>query len=486
MNYLACDLGAESGRLMLGTLAGQKLVLEELHRFANVPVKANGSLRWDIAKLFEELKTGLRKAGARQQPVASISTDSWGVDYLLFDETGSIIEPTFHYRDPRTERGVENALAKVNWETIFAETGIQFMVLNTIFQLAAEDAARLAKARLILGIGDGFNYLLSGKQVVEESMASTFQLYNPQAKTWSDRLINALSLPRGIFPPITPSGTVLGKMRAEIAAETGLRDVEVVASCSHDTGAAVAGVPASSGNWAYLSSGTWSLMGVELPRPIINDTARELNFTNEIGFGGSVRLLKNIIGLWIIQECRRHWAGSGTGYDYASLTRLAAQAPPFVSLINPADQRFLGPDNMPEKIAAYCRETNQPVPADPGAAVRCVLESLALLYRRTLQQIEQLIGRKIEVLHIVGGGSQNDLLNQFTANALQVPVVAGPVEATAAGNVLIQAIALGHLPSLQAARAVVRESFPVRTISPGEATAWTDAYERFETLLAAD
>jgi rhamnulokinase len=482
MNYLACDLGAESGRLILGTLTGQKLVLEELHRFANVPIKAEGSLHWDIPKLFSELKDGLRKAGARKIPVAGISTDSWGVDYLLFDGEGQVIGPTFHYRDPRTKRGVENAFAKVNWETIFGETGIQFMVLNTIYQLAAEEQARLGRSKLLLGIGDGFNYLLSGKAVIEESMASTFQLYNPRSKNWSDRLIKALGLPREIFPPIVSSGTTLGPLRAEMAAETGLRGVDVVASCSHDTGAAVAGVPAAGENWGYLSSGTWSLMGVELREAIINDEARELNFTNEIGFGGSVRLLKNIIGLWIVQECRRHWTSEGVGHDYKELTRMAAQAEPFVSLINPADPRYLAPGDMPARIAAFCRETNQPAPRDCGATIRCVLESLALLYRRTLLQIQQLIGKNIERLHIVGGGCQNELLNQFAANATQVPVVAGPVEATAAGNVLIQSIALGHLPSLAAARTVVRESFQVQTIAPADAGAWLAAFQRFEKI----
>jgi rhamnulokinase len=485
MNYLACDLGAESGRLMLGSLTEQKLVLEELHRFANVPVKAAGALHWDIAKLFEELKAGLRKAGARAVPVAGISTDSWGVDYLLFDENGLVLSPTFHYRDPRTKRGVENAFAKVSWETIFAETGIQFMVLNTIYQLAAEDRQRLEQGRLILGIGDGFNHFLSGKAVIEESMASTFQLYNPRTKSWSDALIGALGLPRNLFPEIVPSGTRLGPLRNELAAATGLHDVQVIASCSHDTGAAVAAVPAKGENWAYLSSGTWSLMGVELPEPIINDTARELNFTNEIGFGGSIRLLKNIIGLWIVQECRRDWARNGCEYDYTSLAGMAGNAKPFVSLINPADQRFLGPDDMPAKIAAFCSETGQQAPLDPGAAVRCVLESLALLYRRTLLQIEQLTGRQIERLHIVGGGSQNDLLNQFTANATRIPVVAGPVEATAAGNILIQAIALGQLPSLEAARQVVHASFPVKTVEPLDTAAWAEAYERFESFFAS-
>ncbi|MHC1768046.1 MAG: rhamnulokinase family protein [Verrucomicrobiia bacterium] len=476
--YLACDLGAESGRLMLGTLADGRLQLEQLHRFPNTPIQAGGSLHWNITGLFREIRAGLNAVAARKIPVSSISTDSWGVDYLLFEQDGTLIEPTFHYRDSRTEQGVKNAFAKVDWNTIFAETGIQYMVLNTIFQLAAESPARLERAQRLLSIGDGFNYLLGGRGVIEQSMASTFQLYNPRTKTWATSLIEAIGLRQELFPPVVPSGTRLGSLSPEIARESGLERVEIVASCSHDTGAAVAAVPALGEDWAYLSSGTWSLMGVEWADPIINDACRELNFTNEIGYGGSVRLLKNIIGLWLVQECRRAWARAGREYDYAELARLAAEAAPFVSLINPADPRFLRPENMPDTIAGFCRETGQPVPETPGATMRCILESLALLYRRTLLQIEQLTGRRIGRLHIVGGGSQNALLNQFTANALQIPVLAGPVEATAAGNVLIQAIALGHLPSLSAAREVVRRSMEVRTIEPQAGGGWLDAYEK--------
>ena len=481
--YLACDLGAESGRLMLGSLEDGKLKLEQIHRFPNTPVKTGDSLHWNMPQLFSELKTGLKKAAALNVPIASISTDAWGVDYLLFDERGALIEPTFHYRDARTARGVANAHAKVDWPAIFAETGIQFVPLNTLYQLAAESSERLARAHRLLLIADGFNYWLSGVAKAEESMASTSQLYNPRTRTWSKRLLDALGLPAKIFRPIVPSGTRLGPLRPEIVRDTGLPAIDVIATCSHDTGAAVAAIPASGENWAYISSGTWSLMGVELPSPIITDACRELNFTNEIGYGGSVRLLQNIVGLWLIQECRRDWAQCGQEYDYATLTRLAADAPPFVSLINPADPRFVRPDDMPKKIADFCRETGQPVPANHGACIRCALESLALLYRRTLRQIEQLIGRKIDRLHVVGGGSKNDLLNQFTANAARVPVLIGPVEATALGNVLIQAITLGHLPSLASARALVREGLEIRALEPQDASVWDAVFERFESLL---
>jgi rhamnulokinase len=483
-HYLACDLGAESGRLMLGTFANGRIALEELHRFPNTPLKAGGSLHWNIGALFAELKAGLKKAAARNVPVASISTDSWGVDYALFDANGAMMPPVFHYRDPRTAHGVERTQSLVPWENIFGETGIQHMPLNTLYQLAAEAPERLRGAHQLLMIGDAFNFLLGGAPRAEESLASTSQFYNPRTKAWSRPLLDAIGVPAALLPDLVPSGAKLGVLNADLARESGLPQIEVIATCSHDTGAAVAAVPASGADWAYLSSGTWSLMGVELPEPLINDQARRLNFTNEIGFGSSVRLLKNIIGLWIIQECRREWARAGQEFEYATLTRLASEARPFAALINPGDARFLPPGDMPEKIASFCRETGQTPPGTPGETVRCVLESLALLYRRTLESIQELTGRKINRLHIVGGGSRNDLLNQFAASALQIPVVAGPVEATALGNVLIQAIALGHLPSLAAARAVVKESFAVTEFKPCDAAVWTAANERFKALLA--
>lgn len=481
--YLACDLGATSGRLMLGTLNRGKLTLEELHRFSNGPIKANGFLHWDMNALFNELKTGLKKAAARQVPLASISTDSWGVDYILYDAQDRIIEPTFCYRDSRTELGVKNAKARVSWEEIYGETGIQFMPLNTIYQLAAEAPERLAKAKKLLLIGDAFNYFCSGVAKHEESLASTSQLYNPRTKTWSKKLLSSLGLTEALFTPVVPSGTKLGPMRKELAAEAGLPPIEVVASCSHDTGAAVAAVPGQGQNWAYLSSGTWSLLGVELPGPVITDQSRELSFTNEVGFGGSIRFLKNIVGMWIVEECRREWAQEGKNYNYKTLDQMTADAPALGALINPNDQRFWSPDNMPAKIAAFCQETGQPVPAAPGAMLRCVYESLALLYRVMVSRLAQLTNRKIETLHIVGGGSKNDLLNQFTANALQIPVLAGPKEATAIGNIVVQAIALGHLKSLAEARQVVHNSSEMVGFQPKDTAAWQKAFERFEKLI---
>jgi len=483
-HYLACDLGADSGRLMLGTLADGKIVLEELHRFPNGPVKTSGALHWNIDGLFAELKNGLKKAAAKNLPIASISTDSWGVDYALYDERGLIMQPVWCYRDSRTASGVENAKAKVDWPTIYSETGIQFMAINTIYQIAAETPDRLARAKQLLLIGDAFNYFCSGVARNEVSNASTTQLYNPQTQVWSKKIFTALKLREEMFALICQSGTRLGPMKKNLATEVGLPQIEVIASCSHDTGAAVAAVPASGENWAYLSSGTWSLMGVELPKPVINEKGRALGFTNEIGFGNSVRLLKNIVGLWIVQECRRQWAKEGKKYDFATLEQLSAAAPPFVSLINPDDPRFLSPDDMPKRIAEFCEDTGQPVPASHGAFMRCIYESLALFYRVVLRRIERFTGKKIERLHIVGGGSKDATLNQLAANALKIPTLAGPTECTATGNILIQAIALGHLPSLVAAREVVRNSFELKTFTPQSSPEWDAAAVRFEKLVS--
>jgi rhamnulokinase len=331
-------------------------------------------------------------------------------------------------------------------------------------------------------VADGFNYLLSNVARFEVSMASTTQFYNPVKRDWSVPLTQALRLPKDLLPPIVPSGTVLGPLRADLAQQRGFEEAKVIASCSHDTGAAVAALPATGQNWAFLSSGTWSLMGVELGQPLIHDTSCQLNFTNEIGYGHSVRLLKNIVGLWIVQECRRYWAEREQDLDYEVMTHLAGAAPPFQSLINPADPRFVAPGDMPQKVAAFCKETGQPVPRKPGEVIRCVLESLALFYRRTLQEVERLTGRKIERLYVVGGGTRNTLLNHFTANALQIPLVVGPAEATSLGNILVQALALGHLKTLDEARQVVLNSFPCEIIQP-HAAAWDAAYGRLESFL---
>src|ERR1700730_2583514 len=484
--YIACDLGAESGRVMLGRLEHGLLTLEEMHRFPSPAVRVLGSLRWDVLHIFEELKTGLRQVAARQVAVKSLSVDSWGVDYVLINSVHPMLSPPFHYRDARTESTYERVRQQLGSELIFAETGIQFMTINTIYHLVSDlekSPGLLEVADCFLTIGDYFNYLFSGMPKVDESNASTTQLYNPRTRSWSKVLIERCGFPPKIFPQLVPPGTALGPLLPEVAADTGLHEVQVVATCSHDTGAAVAAVPAQQGeDWAYLSSGTWSLLGLELPQPLISEKVRERNFTNEAGYGGTTRFLKNIVGLWILQESRREWARQGRELDYATLTREAENAEPFRSLIDPRATQFLKPDDMPQKIAAFCLETGQPAPETPGQFVRCIFESLALLYRVTSEELEQLTGRTIRRLHIVGGGSQSGLLNQFAASATGRQVVAGPAEATAIGNVLLQAIALGHLGSLAVVRQAVRDSFALQPCEPIAPEAWGAAYQRFIEL----
>jgi rhamnulokinase len=484
-HYVALDLGAESGRVMLGTLIDGRLQMEEIHRFSSSALTIGGSLRWDIPRVFEEIVTGLRKIAARQIEPASISTDSWGVDYVYITRGEPLLTLPFHYRDARTDGGLEKAFATVPAETIFDETGIQFMTINTLYQLLDDLRRRpgvMALAEQFLCIGDYVNYLLSGRAVMEESLASTSQIYNPRERNWSKKLIGQFGLPEKIFPPIVPSGTVLGPLTSNLAEGLQWKRTQIVATCSHDTGTAVAAVPAEGDDWAYLSSGTWSLLGVESPKPVITKESREFNFTNEAGLGGTTRLLKNIVGLWIVQECRRAWLKAGHDYSYDDLAYMATEAEPLKSLIHPADARFYKPDQMPEKVAAYCQETGQTAPSTPGAIIRCVYESLALLYRGTLQQVQTITGRKISQLHIVGGGSKSELLNQMAANATQIPVAAGPVEATAIGNLLVQALALGHLKSHAELRQVVRNSFPTKIYQPQHQAAWEEAWQKFTKL----
>lgn len=489
-HYIACDIGADSGRVILGTLESGRLTLEELHRFSNGPARIGGSLRWDVIRMFEELKIGLRKLAEKKIQAHSLSVDTWGVDYVLFNKRQPMLSLPYHYRDSRTEGPYAAALKTVGEERIYSETGIQFMAFNTLYQLIADmehDSGLVEIADQFLNIADYLNFLFSGIARAEESLASTTQLYDPKTRAWSADLIRTFKLPGKIFPQIVPSGTRLGPLSAEVAAETCLSaatGLQVVATCSHDTGAAVAAIPAEGDDWAYLSSGTWSLIGVELSAPLINEAVRKHNFTNEAGYGGTTRFLKNIVGLWILQESKRAWAREGRQLGYAEIERLAAEAQPFCSLIDPNAPRFLQPDAMPEKIAAYCRETGQPVPETPGQFARCVYESLALSYRSALDSIEQVTGRSISRLHIVGGGSKDALLNQFAANATGRTVLAGPVEATACGNVLIQALTLGHLPNLTALREVVRASFPIRKFQPEQSNDWQQASARFAALPA--
>lgn len=488
--YVACDLGAESGRVILGTITGGQVVLEEVHRFPTGAMRIQNSLRWNVLGIFEELKAGLRKVADRGVKVSSLSVDSWGVDYALFNARQPLVAMPYQYRDSRTETTYPLALQGDGRERIFAETGIQFMSINTLYHLIADvetNSDVLGIADQFLNIADYLNYLFSGVGRAEMSLASTTQMFNPQTENWSEELIDRFNLPKKLFPPIVSSGTVLGPLTDDLADETGLGDAKVIATCSHDTGAAVVAVPAQAGDdWAYLSSGTWSLIGVELPSPLINEAVRESNFTNEAGFGGTTRFLKNIVGLWLLQESRRAWQRQGHDYDYAEINQLAEAAEPFRSLIDPGDPRLLSPTDMPAAIAAYCRDTDQPVPETPGQFARCILESLAILYAQTLDTIESLTGRTIKTLHIVGGGSQSALLNQFAASATGRTVLTGPVEATAVGNLLIQAIAMGDLGSLSELRNLVRESFSIENYQPDSSELWKHAQERFQSLVTTN
>lgn len=484
--FLAFDLGAESGRGLLGLFDGKQLRLEPIHRFSNGPVQTLDTLHWDVLRLYSEMLTALRLCAAQHGTIDSLGVDTWGVDFALLGRGNTLLGNPRHYRDPHTEGIMELAFAQVSREEMFRQTGLQFMRFNSLFQLLALKRDRsplLDVAESLLFMPDLFHFFFTGVKVNEFSDVSTSQMYDPTARRWAYDLLRTFALPTQILGTIVPPGTVLGPLRTSIVTDTGINAAPVVTPASHDTGSAVAAVPAQASSWAYISSGTWSLMGMELPAPLLTPATRKYNFTNEGGVGGTIRLLKNIMGLWLVQECRRVWERQGRSYGYEELARLAESAPPFVSLVDPDDTSFLLPPSMPVALGEFCRRTNQPVPQEPGAVVRCALESLALRYRWVLERLEELTGQKIEVIHVVGGGSQNALLCQFTADACHRPVLAGPVEATAIGNVLVQAIGLGVLGSLADARAVVLRSFPVQTYEPRQPAAWDEAYARFLKLL---
>jgi rhamnulokinase len=487
--YLAVDLGAESGRVIAGSWNGKKLALEELHRFPNCPVHLAGSLRWDALRLWGDIQTGLRAARKFGDSVVSVGADTWGVDYVLLNRQGEMLGQPFHYRDARTNGIMDKAFRKMSRAEIFAESGLQFMQFNTLFQLIAtrlNTPSLLDQADCMLMMPDFIHWALCDSRVVEYTNGSTTQCVHPLKRNWSLPLLKKFDLPNKVFPKIVPPGTTLGKLRPDVAERAGLRAINVVAPPTHDTASAVAGVPsASSGkaNWAYLSSGTWSLMGIEVQKACLTPRALELNMTNEGGIDGTLRLLKNIMGLWLVQGCKRSFEAAGKKYDYAALAKLAAKAPPLRSLVNPDDPRFLNPPDMPKAIQSFCRETRQPVPSTEGALVRCAYESLALRYRQVLAGLEELGGSTIEVIHIVGGGSKNAALNQFTADACQRPVLAGPVEATAMGNLLVQVRSSGELSSLADMRTVVRNSWNLEQFNPGNSAPWEAAAQKFETLF---
>ena len=480
INLLAFDLGAESGRAVLGAYDGERLQLTELHRFGNGPVRILDSLHWDVLRLFSEMKAGLAKAASHG--LSGIGVDTWGVDWALLDAAGGLVGMPYHYRDSRTDGVMEQVFARVPRAEVFACTGIQFMQLNTLYQLyamAQRQPRLLAAAETLLMMPDLLNYWLTGRKVCE---FTTSQMYDPIAGDWARPLLDKLDLPHHILPPIVPPGSVLGPILPAVAEEVGCGPVPVIAPASHDTGSAVVAVPAAVPDFVYISSGTWALQGVEVRAPVINEATLQHNFTNEGGAGGTYRLLKNIVGLWLVQECRREWQRQGVDLSYDELTAQAAAAPAFGSLVNPDHPSFLPPGGMTARIQGYCRATGQAVPEVRGAIVRCALESLALRFRAAVEQLESITGRPLGVIHIVGGGARNELLNQFTADATGRPVVAGPVEATAMGNIAVQLIGLGHLRSVQEARDLVRRSVAPKTYEPQDAAPWDESYARFRAL----
>jgi len=463
MNYLAVDIGAESGRVMCGNLADGLLRLEELHRFANQPVQLPAGLYWDSFRLFHEIVEGLRVAGReRKLRVDGIGVDTWGVDFGLLGNDGGLIDCPRHYRDARTHGVMERLFSAIPREEVFEQTGIQFIHINSLYQLYAmrlENSRALECAERLLFMPDLLNYWLTGVERAEVTIASTSQFYNPRTRAFCGAMLERLGIPSRILPELIEPGRLLGHLLPKIAERTGLGAAPVYASAGHDTASAVVAAPAQGDDWCYISSGTWSLMGVELPEPVIDARALELNFTNEAGVAGRTRLLKNIAGLWILQECRRCWAEAGERHTYEDLAQMAEESGPAPALIDPDD--FLQPGDMPARIAGWLRARGMPEPKDKGATCRIVLESLAERYRQVLEGLESLTGRTIRTIHILGGGSKHALLNRLVAHATGRTVYAGPVEATAAGNVLVQALGAGALRDLEEARAVVRRSFEI-------------------------
>ena len=483
--YIAVDLGAESGRVMLGSISAGKLVLEQVHRFSNGPVEEKGTLRWDFNRLLGEVKAGMKKANGQ---IAGVGVDSWGVDFGLLDADGKLIENPYHYRDSRTNGMMEKAFELLSKREIYESTGVQFMQLNSIYQLLAMrlgNSAALAKTKSLIFMADMVSYYLCDKMFGEYSLASTSQLMDMRTGRWAKKVFEKLSLPIDIMPKVVPPGTVVGRLSDKVKKELGCGEIPVIATGSHDTACAVAAVPAGEGNWAYLSSGTWSLMGVEVPQAIINDKTFEYEFTNEGGVESTIRLLKNIMGLWLMQECKRQWQREDADLSYAELTDLAEKAKPFAAYINPDYSGFLAPGDMPKRINMYLRDTGQETTDDKGQMIRIILESLALKYRFVMEAIEDITGKTIEVLHIVGGGGQNELLCRFTANALGKKVITGPIEATASGNILMQAKAAGQIKTLAKAREIVRNSFELKEYEPQDSALWKKQYEKTNSILDA-
>jgi rhamnulokinase len=469
---LAVDIGAESGRVVAVRFDGQRLALEECYRFANVPVQVNNTLHWDILRLWHDVQAGIQKAGIAD----SIGIDTWAIDFGLLDHAGHLVGNPVHYRDRRTDSVPEAVFAKVPRAEVFNQTGIQILPFNTLYQLVSlvqQNDPSLATAQRFLTVPDLLYYWLTGVAVNEFTNATTTQCFNTLTGDWAFDLLDKLGIPTRLFSPVSHPGQTLGTSNG----------VPVVLAPHHDTACAVVGVPTQNQNYAYISSGTWSLLGLELESPIVNDQAFALNVTNEGGYGNTTRLLKNIMGLWLLQESRRTWLAQGQEYSYEQLAAIAQQSPAFAALIDPDDVTFLPPGDMPARINAFCRKTGQPEPQSIGAVARCIFESLALKYRHVLRQLLNLTGRYVDTLHIVGGGALNALLCQMTADATGCRVVAGPVEATALGNAVVQLVTLGEIESISQGRALIADSFDLTTYEPHDTAQWDEIDERFQALL---
>jgi rhamnulokinase len=487
----AVDLGAESGRVVLGHFDGSRLTLEEVHRFANAPRESDGHLRWNFHAIVEEISTGLDKLAAGEQAIDSVGVDTWGLDYGYLGATGELLDDPIAYRDGRTDGMLAEALRLVGHERLYGATGIQLLEINTVYQLLAESRSTAGRARqqaasTLLFMPDLLHHVLSGAQVAEETAASTSGAYDVVGRRWATELLDQLGVPTNALPEIVPAGTNLGGLRRDVTDAAAFRGTQVVAPGSHDTASAVVGVPFADPRAAYISSGTWSLVGVETPAPVVTDAARRTNLTNEGGVYGTTRLLRNVMGLWLLQECRRQWRRQGAAHTYEQLVALAASAPADGSLVNPDHPDFVQPGDMPERIRAYCRRAGQRPPETVAETARCVLESLAMGYRSTLDDLAAATGRAVPLVHIVGGGSRNDLLNQLTADTAGTPVHAGPVEATALGNILVQLGSLGELHGLGDMREVVRTSDRPHVVTPRPRAELDQRHHQFRAWVHED
>lgn len=478
---LAFDFGASSGRAIIGCFDGDKITLEEVHRFSNDPVSVGGTVYWDVLRLFYEIKQGIIKAKIAGG-FDSIGIDTWGVDFGLIDSEGKLMENPVHYRDARTVGLVDEAFKTMPKEKLYGITGIQFMELNTLFQLISLKKYRpwmLERADKMLFMPDLFGYMLTGKMCAEYSIASTSQLIDLDKRTWSKEILDAFGIKESVFAPLVQPGTVLGELSKEVCEECGVDPAPVISVCGHDTQSAITSVPCEDGDFAFLSSGTWSLFGTELDKPIVNETSMNINITNEGGFDGSTGFLKNIIGLWLIQESRRQWKREGKEYSYADLEKLALAAEPFKCFIDPDSPEFVPHGNIPERVREFCRKTDQYVPETVGEIMRCIYESLAMKYRLTFEKLRECTERDYPVIHVIGGGTKDGLLCQMTANSCDRTVKAGPIEATVMGNVAVQLMSDGSVKNIGQARKIVADSSELKTFEPKDTDKWAGAYEDF-------